>query len=365
MWSATPVRLLVGGLAVVLFVCLFPFGGFSATFKDWEVGCDNINGCSVLGFPSDTADPSGYIRVDRLAGPASEANISIVLQDLDEELSATDAQLAIDEKPISGIESIRKATRDVEGGTAFQIAPEEVKAFIAALRNGRTLRMATVDGKMKTVISLNGVVAALLKMDDVQGRVDTETALIRVGGKPASSVPPAPALPVIVAAKPPADLKADPRLAKKLRKALLHKGKDSDCEDLTENRLTEGDIVDVLTPSSTSVGIECIRGAYQESSQFWIVENGNVSQATPAAFKAPGRSVKDIPAANELTMPRFDPETGSIGFFAKGRGLGDCGAAGTYAWTGRTFELLEYSAMEKCQGIPMESWPVLWRSQKK
>ncbi len=30
----------------------------------------------------------------------------------------------------------------------------------------------------------------------------------------------------------------------------------------------------------------------------------------------------------------FDPKTGQIGFFAKGRGIGDCGSSGGYAWTG-------------------------------
>jgi hypothetical protein len=362
MRSSISVRILVGSFIVVLCVCLFPFCGLAATFRDWEVECDNINGCSALGFSSDDADATGYIRIDRLAGPANAANISIVLQH-DEKLSATDAQLAIDEKPVRGINPVRKAATNDDDVTSFRIAAEEVKPFIEALRNGHTLQLTTVDGKMKTVISLNGAVAALLKIDDVQGRAGTETALIRVGDKPASSVPLPPALPVIVAAKPPSNLQADPALAKKLRKVLLQK--DADCDDLTENVLTEDDTVDALTPSLALVGISCMRGAYQGATQFWIVENGNISKAYPVAFKEPGRSEKDPSTANELTSPSFDKETGSIGFFAKGRGLGDCGAAGTYVWTGRSFELSEYSALEKCQGVPMESWPVLWRSERK
>jgi hypothetical protein len=365
MRSSISVRILVSGFIVSLYLYLFPFCGLAATFKDWEVECDNINGCSAFGFPSDDADVTGYIRIDRLAGPANAASISIVLEHSDEKLSVTDAQLAIDEKPVSGINPTRKAATNDDEVTTFQIAAEEVKPFIAALRNGRTLQLTTIDGKMKTVISLNGAVAALLKTDDVQGRVGTETALIRAGDKPASSVPPPPALPVIVAAKPPSNLKADSKLAKKLRKVLLQKGKDSDCDDLSQDHLTEDDTVDALTPSLTLVGIACMRGAYQGSTQFWIVENGNILRASPVAFKEPGRSVKETSTTNELTMPDFDKETGSIGFFAKGRGLGDCGAAGVYVWTGKSFELSEYSALERCQGIPLDSWPVLWRSRRK
>jgi len=365
MRSSISVRILVCGFIVALCVCLWPFRGLAATFKDWEVECDNINGCSALGFSSDDADVTGYIRIDRLAGPANAANIRIVLQHFDEKLSVTDAQLTIDGKPVSGINPARKAATNDDEVTSFQIAAEEAKPFIAGLRNGRALQLTTIDGKMKAVISLNGAVAALLKIDDVQGRVDTETALIRAGAKPASSVPSPPALPVVVAAKPPSNLQADPTLAKKLRKVLLKQGKGAECDDLTENRLTEDDTVDGLSPSLALVGISCMRGAYQESTQFWIVENGNFLQASPVAFKEPGRSVKDPSTANELTMASFDKETGSIGFFAKGRGLGDCGAAGIYVWTGKSFELSEYSALEKCQGVPPDSWPVLWRSLRK
>lgn len=364
MRSSISVRIFVSGFIVVLCVCLSPFCGLTAIFKDWEVECDNINGCSALGFPSDDADATGYIRIDRLAGPANAANISLVLQHPHKKLSVMDAQLAIDEKPVSGINPIRKAATNDDEVTSFQIAAEEIKPFIAALRNGSTLQLTTIDGKTKTVISLNGAVAALLKIDDVQGRVDTETALIRSGVKPASSVPPPPPLPVIVAAKPPSNLKVDPTLAKKLRKVLLQKDKVSDCDDLTENLFTWNDRVNALTPSLTLVGIWCIMGAYQGSAQFWIVKNGNVLQASPVAFKRPGRFAKDPSTAKELTMPSFDKETGSISFWAKGRGIGDCGAVGTYVWTGKSFEISEYSALEKCQGVSMDSWPVLWRSQR-
>ena len=49
--------------------------------------------------------------------------------------------------------------------------------------------------------------------------------------------------------------------------------------------------------------------------------------------------------------------------FAKARGIGDCGAAQTWAWTGQGFTLTQESIMGECGGVPSDLWPVTWRTR--
>jgi hypothetical protein len=40
----------------------------------------------------------------------------------------------------------------------------------------------------------------------------------------------------------------------------------------------------------------------------------------------------------------------SISEWAKGRGIGDCGTAATYAWDRQSFRLVEQKEMSECRG---------------
>ena len=44
-------------------------------------------------------------------------------------------------------------------------------------------------------------------------------------------------------------------------------------------------------------------------------------------------------------------------------GIGDCGAAQTWAWTGQGFTLTQESIMGECAGVPSDLWPVSWRTR--
>ena len=72
--------------------------------------------------------------------------------------------------------------------------------------------------------------------------------------------------------------------------------------------------------------------------------------------------------ADRLTasiLPPPDPQTGRIDYFARGRGIGDCGATGGYAWTGTGFALTAFSMMGECKGIGPNDWITLFRSEVK
>ena len=197
------------------------------------VGCDNIKGCAAIGFPPEDQDGGGFIRVERPGGPDGQAKIRLFLY-AEEAKKGASLRLTADGAPIAGVAAEREARTEADvDGYATELSPQELKSFIAALRKSQALNLATADGKSKVDISLAGAVAALRKVDDIQGRIGTQTALIDVGDKPASAVPDAPALPVVVPAIAPPGLKENPGLAAKLRKRIKKENPDG-CEDLPE-----------------------------------------------------------------------------------------------------------------------------------
>jgi Protein of unknown function (DUF1176) len=166
----------------------------AADFQDWTVDCDNVKGCIALGFESEAEQTdNGFIGVERAGGPGGRAEIRLILSVKDAK-GTVSLRLTADGEPIEGVRPERQARIAAKGGDYFEteISPQELQPFIAALRKRETLNLATVGGKSKADISLHGAVAALLKMDAIQGRTGTKTALIKAGDKPRTAVPDAP-----------------------------------------------------------------------------------------------------------------------------------------------------------------------------
>jgi hypothetical protein len=112
------------------------------------------------------------------------------------------------------------------------------------------------------------------------------------------------------------------------------------------------------------VSILCTRGAYNFEHVYYIVESGNAAGAKPAVFPVPeAREGRQTRENNSLVNGAFEPKTGLLGFFSKGRGIGDCGISGEYAWTGERFLPVSYRVMDTCRGVPQPFWPALWRAE--
>jgi Protein of unknown function (DUF1176) len=353
----------------------------AADFKDWTVDCDNVKGCIALGFVSKAnqseLDQSGasFIHVERAGGPDGQAIIRLILFEREPQKTVS-LRLMADGEPIAGVASERKARIAVQGADYFEteISRQELQPFIAALRKRETLNLATVDGNHKADISLHGAVAALLKMDEIQGRIDTETALIQAGDKPRTAVPDAPPLPVIVPAEVPQGLQANPALASMLRKRLA-KEKPHSCGhwDLPAHPDPyHADEAEALDRSRTLVGLFCSRSAYSIDTRFWIVTAANVGKAVPIAFERPGSkgTVYNLGGNAE-----FDQRTGTLSIYHKRFAAIGIGDSGKYVWTGRSFALVYYAALGRrpdpgaplvwYAGAPSSYWPVLWRAEVK
>lgn len=322
-------------------------------FRDWMAGCSNTWSCTALSVPSDTAETTAYLRLERPAG--RDGAVSLVLRlrgEWRKPPAAVELKLDGMAFPANGKAMPVTAENDLDS-VIFQ--PAETTALIEAARKATKLSISAPG--LSAEVSLSGAVAALLWIDEQQGRLGTTSALIRKGN--GTNIPPAPATPVILA-KPASgslsekDVKA---LAAALRKQIAQRDPDR-CED--GEMTTKLDTAWPLDARRSLVSLTCSLGAYNASNAFWIVENGAVATAKPVSFERNDESEKNV-----LVNGAFDPKTGRIDYFAKGRGIGDCGGAGNYAWTGTGFALTGLSMMGECRGIGSDDWITLFRGEVK
>jgi hypothetical protein len=206
-------------------------------------------------------------------------------------------------------------------------------------------------------LSLSGAAAALLWIDERQGRVDTVTALRRAGTRPASSVRAAPLLPVVTPGPAvsqagfgdknqvlPAALEAVPAVVA--------------CRAETSDHWIGKEVMSARLNATTELwAVPCFAGAYNMGHDWYITGPGGRAPR-PARLD----SSSDEPGPGTVNGG-YSPETRTITAFAKGRGVGDCGTASTWTWTGREFVLTRESEMQECWGVPADYWPTTWRTR--
>ncbi|MEA3032779.1 MAG: hypothetical protein QOH86_795 [Sphingomonadales bacterium] len=309
-------------------------------FKDWTVGCDNGRACLAAALRPDTEDPDQWLTLDLERGAAAEARPSI---EIDVE-APPGAGLYADGKRLPVALGTGKQSGRVTSGA---------DALVAALRSAAKLEIRDAAGKRLGFISPAGASAALLYMDDKQGRLGTVTALGRPGPKPASAVPPPPAYPVVHAAarsaRPPRHMaKAE---SVRLRLAACNDGDPDDGTPADFYRLD-------AAHSLASIPAHCLSGAYNGASLLYVA--GETGPWRPAPYDYPlDNSGDDGPIALQFNAD-YDPRTGILEMFMKGRGLNDCGTTEDYAWDGTRFRLTYAGRMDECRGA-MGRIPV-WRA---
>ncbi len=326
------------------------------TFRDWIAGCDNIRTCTALSLPNEADEEVAFLRLDRSAGPDVAPSLSLKLRR--QKLKPRfEVALTLDGAPFPAAGRRFQGSSN-DGETAeIAFAPADMDALIAAARKA-TVLTAKVEAQSYK-LSLGGSVAAMLWIDEQQGRLNAPSALIRKG---TTGTVPAAAEPPLIAMKAPAGKPLAKDQAAALVKALraeLNRREPDSCEDIPEG-FTDSDGAWPLNDATNLVVLACSRGAYNVASQFWLVPGRDVTKAKPAAFEGS----RDKPG-NELVNADFDPKTGRVMFFAKGRGIGDCGSSGSYGWNGTRFAVLQLSMMSECRLIPGDDWITLFQSREK
>ncbi len=260
----------------------------------------------------------------RDAGPGAEVEASLTALTPDGELA--------------GVLTLRAGTAVLAG-----IKPESMidpVEFAPLLPQMLKAANATVtDGKSSWTLSLAGLHAALLKMDDLQGRLDTTGALVRKGARPDAAAPPARPVPVLRAPPAPAGPGVEGLLA-----PILKVIPDRYCWDSLPDASAPETSIARLSATQVLVLRECGRGAYQGGSVAWIANLKAPHQPRRALFPTVGGKPADY-----VVSANF--ENGVMRSWSKARGIGDCGTSASWLWTGSAFALLSAEEVPLCRGV--------------
>ncbi|MFP6560630.1 DUF1176 domain-containing protein [Paraburkholderia sp. B3] len=338
-------------------------------FKGWEVVCDNVKRCAAVG--ADEDNPSLVVWLWRDAGPDGAMKLQLAA---DKPLRAD--QLRFDGRAFRIDASKTKAWQDKTAQTyAYRFATEDtatVSAWIEAARDAHTMSFGDPAASVTPGISLAGLSAALLAVDDMQGRVGTVTAWRRAGAAPASSVPAAKPLPVVKGAPPVPDLSAaEQRRLIDVTFASVHAeveqcDADNGATDDTKGP-HDGSRAVALSANEALVSLACGDGSAYNNASLWY----RVHRTAPFAVKPlalPGNTGTgddgDSVPRNQLTGAFYNTDEGGLISFDRARSVGDCGDSMTWVFDGANFVLAGDRFEGACVGLLMDDWPWVYRTKR-
>jgi Protein of unknown function (DUF1176) len=332
------------------------------TFTEWLAHCDNGNDCVAY----TGTDTGGWLMVRQGAGPDARAEILAGLSAFAGADTVEGVQLNIDGQ--------RQTLETGPDGTmSYAVPTDRVGAVLARLASARTIMIGL--GETQASLPTAGASAAFLWIDERQGRLDTTSALIRRGDRPASAVPVAPALPQVVAAASvdqgtfagagdPGEQGAQAGLDLPATIEILPEVKQCR-EDTSYNAYLQKAVLAArLSPTTELWGVPCGSGAYNAMYDLYVTgPNGE----TPKKADFPGWQPREVTegdiVGDGLVNPVFDARTRTISHFPRGRGIGDCGIVQTWVWTGDAFVLTREASMGNCWGMVSSLWPTTWRTR--
>jgi hypothetical protein len=302
--------------------------GFHFSHLDWEIACDNTRTCRAAGYYPQDDELKVSVLLSRAAGPGTpvlgELKIgqygdNPVVEKLPSEF---DLSMQINEKDVATIR-----VKDLHA----QMSAKVVTALLKTLL--RSSHIAFVHGDDRWNLSDRGAAAALLKMDEFQGRMGTPGALVRSGKQSERSVRPAVAIPRVQAPRLPPAQPGDDTFTTRHGPALLEALRgSSDCSALSETRSRTPHIEATrLSNTQMLVSTLCWLGAYNASTASWIVE-------TAPPFRP-----------QLLNDQASDVSAGSMSARQKGRGLGDCWSFDDWTWNGDAFAHTHSSTTGMCR----------------
>lgn len=323
------------------------------TFSDWQITCNNLNSCEVRSIPGNNglamtlqrdagSDAPAQLRMDygnrfsgKLPGGALQDNLLLDGQRLKLDLKHWE----VDPHHLRTTHSI------------------SIDEFLAQVMDADTVQLLY---RADATISLHGLKAALLLMDEVQGRINSTSAWIQRGDRAANNVPPAPVLPQ-VSAPPHAPQALTQEESTGLIDFATWRINNDSC---SLNPLRREVSVSPLSDEKALLLVSCEMGAYNiidlafEVSRSQPYVSKSITLTLP--FSPPERTDNQL----ELVNADFDAARGELLTFSKDRGLGDCGVATRWQYNGRQFVLAEYAQESTCDAWhSSDQWPMLYESQ--
>ena len=318
------------------------------TFRDWYAVCDNANSCYAFGHG---IEATGWVRVSIPAGPQGQPSVIFGLFPEDGSIGGG-ASVEVDGVAFAAV----LKPDNQEDFPVATVAADRARALVAAMTQGQAMTISA--GSQDMAISLSGAAASMLWIDERQGRLGTTTALMRQGNRPASSVPQAPAPPVVTPAAAIAQGRYGDQEGQTLPAAVEALPDVVECRAETGfNPDLQAAIVSARLDTDTVLwAVPCGAGAYNYSNAYFTTRPDGTNPRR-VTFPSTGQP-QDL-----LVNAGYDPITRIIDAFNKGRGIGDCGTASSWTWTDRGFVLKTSTGMSECNGVPFDYWPTFWVTQ--
>lgn len=295
--------------------------------QDWQVACDNTMTCRLAGYQAENNSelPVSVLLVRR-AGANASVEGKVKLGGAKESSSKALMQLG-DRHRISLFINDRNygetKTFSAAAGNA-ELTETQVSALLDALTKSSKIELVLRNSRWQ--LSDKGASAAMLKADEVQGRVGTASAFIDRDGstKPNSSVIAPKAAPKLRFVMPNPKAVSNDNKKFGMRSSQLAtimkstmKDVDNDCPNLPDKSPWR---INRLNGSQLLVQHECWRGAYNVGTGVWVMNDSKPYNPTLVTTSATGY------------------DEGKITSVQRGRGIGDCLAKSEWIWTGKSFE---------------------------
>ena len=316
-------------LALVIAALAGPPAAHAQAFdgKDWQAVCDNTRTCRAVGYQRD-GDPARIsVLFAREAGPRAGVYGELSVGGGDGGPAApASVRLMAAGKPAGTVTLERASHRAALPGAA-------VESLLRALAANQPV--TAVSGKTTWRLSGEGAREALARMDDVQGRTGTTTAIVQPGAAGADNVALRVAAATVRAVRIAGARPGDDELAGRIVTMIPH---NDACPLLDDSGARPGDAPRLwhLDANRVLVATACSAGADDAATGYWIA---NVRPPfSPNAVTLAGAAFDGVSTLTS-TQRRH------------------CGADQTWTWNGFQFELTSSSGAGLCRG---GDWELPW-----
>lgn len=322
----------------------------SKSVRDWTVRC-TMDMCQAT---TEVRAGGGAVhaKVERSAKPGATISVSITRDPPD----------PVDDTVFVSVEGAGLAPRSATSadGRLYSLRPmPSDDPLIDALKNGRSLSISTmVEGStVSDKLSLSGISAAFLFMDEFQDRLDRTDAIVRVGNRPlhaaTSGQANAGALDI--------EEIEFAALPVQFRRIAVEKAECNPVSDQGPPKIASRvALPDGLVLWETS----CWFAAYNFGSAYYISPANDPEAGGLVEFASPSAAAGDTYNSFSLTNASWDPKTLQLTSWHKSRGVGDCGTFQRHQYRDGIFSLSEYREKE-CDGVwrdPSE-YPLIYKAR--
>ncbi len=318
--------------------------------REWNAYCDDQLSCHMQGRP----EGEGIYVIEFAREASANAPITFtlshrgVLSETGSIIFSVPGQLERFELPV--------ASGTFENGIWRFFVPAIGERLVPAMQAGSTMdvSISTDEGQFTETASLSGASAIMRWVDEQQDRVNKLDALIAKGDLPATGR---------------TTRSSRVNASAEVPDAVLARWRDpvDDCslgredEDLIASlggfrlAIDENPAVSVyILPCGSPGAYNLIHAGY--------VHDSETGDAKPLAFPTMFDTGPGV--TTTIINGGWDENAGQLQAFAKGRGLGDCGTASSWEWSGSgiwgSFVLVEERSKEDCDEDFDTPWPLVW-----